>query len=271
MKFAEAINDGLLHALDWLFGWILLLPRDLSLLAVAVLTSVLLVGVRRWTTDQQWLTCARADQRVLKKLRREAKQRRDREAMTRYRTLNKRIGLMKLTTEGRPLLWAILPVALLAIWGYGRLSFMPPVSDEFVELRLYHPASATGQLVHLAPSENISTDAWIKPLRIDPTNKRFSMATWWIRPTQAGSHDLVMSSPRGRFMHTLSVGTSAPQASLRHPSAEGAIQTELGLQPRRLFGLVPGVPALGMPAWLVGYLVLTIVLIPVTRKVFGLQ
>ncbi len=271
MTFAQTINDGLLHALDWLFGWVLLLPRDLGLLAVAALTSVFLVGVRRWTTDQQWLTRARADQRVLKKLQREAKQRRDRQALTRHRTLNKQIGLMKLTTEGKPLLWAIIPVAVLAFWCYARLPFIPPVLHEHVEVRLNHPASATGQLVHLMPSENISTDSWIKPLRIEPTNERVSVVTWKVLPAQTGSFDLVMASPRGRFTHTLFVGSSGSEASIEHATSEGMIQTELSLKPRRLFGFVPGIPALGLPAWLVGYLVLTVALIPVTRKVFGLQ
>ncbi len=42
----EAFNTCLVNALDYVFGWMLLLPRDLSLFSVAILTSASLSLIR---------------------------------------------------------------------------------------------------------------------------------------------------------------------------------------------------------------------------------
>jgi hypothetical protein len=41
----------------------------------------------------------------------------------------------------------------------------------------------------------------------------------------------------------------------------------LRLPERRLFGIVPGWPQLGLPAWLVGYLAIVIPFVPLLKKI----
>ena len=72
----ETINAWVANAADWIFGWILFLPRDLSLFTVAVLTSASLSFVRKWTTDQEWLHRSVADEERQCQLIKEAKKQR---------------------------------------------------------------------------------------------------------------------------------------------------------------------------------------------------
>ena len=43
--------------------------------------------------------------------------------------------------------------------------------------------------------------------------------------------------------------------------------TEVKLRPVKLFGVVPGLPALLFPAWLVAYLLIVIPSVPLIKKV----
>jgi len=110
----DAINTFLVNALDWVFGWILFLPRDVSLAAVAVFTSAILTFSRKWATDQVWLRQASEDDARLAELAREAKKRGDRDAVKRHKELRTTIKMKSMRWEGRALVWALVPVALLA-------------------------------------------------------------------------------------------------------------------------------------------------------------
>jgi hypothetical protein len=271
MSILDTITRWVLVVGDLLGGWILLLPRDLGLLAVGIVTALLLVGVRRWATDQGWLRRARDDAKRLKQLRREALARGDRAAADRHRTLAGRIGLMRLGGEGRPLIWAIVPVALLAVWAYERLPYLQPVPGAELAVHLVHPASAVGTLAHLVPEEGleVADDRWITNFVADPANPRQSVATWRLKPT--ADQRLTLVSERGRFMHPLPLsGSSMPLVMIPHLE-DGTIVSHLDLVERRLFGVIPGLPAAMLPAWLVGYLILTIAMVPVTKRVFRLE
>jgi hypothetical protein len=49
------------------------------------------------------------------------------------------------------------------------------------------------------------------------------------------------------------------------------LATELKLRPVKLFGVVPGIPALNFPAWLTGYLVLVIPITFLLRKMLRVR
>src|SRR5438552_8554430 len=89
---------------DFLLGWLLRLPRDLTLAVVAVFTALLLIGVRWLTTRQDLLRRAAEDTKRLKQLLRQARRERDEAALQRYRTTRAQIGWLKLKAEGWPLL-----------------------------------------------------------------------------------------------------------------------------------------------------------------------
>ncbi len=271
MSILDAITHWVLLVGDLLGGWILLLQRDLGLLVVAIVTALMLVGVRRWATDQGWLRRAQADAKRLKQLRREALARGDRAAANRHRTLAGRIGLMRLGGEGKPLLWAIVPVALLAVWAYERMPYLPPEPGAELAVHLVHPASAAGTLAHLVPEDGLAepADGWVTAFVIDPIDPRQAVASWRLRPQ--ADHDLIVVSERGRFAHPLPLTSrNAPPVMLTH-TPDMTIFSHLDLVERRLFGIVPGLPAVMLPAWLVGYLILTLAMVPVTKRVFRLE
>jgi uncharacterized membrane protein (DUF106 family) len=99
----EPITAHLVNALDWVFGWILFLPRDATRVVVAVLTSVLLNFIRKWVTDQVWLRQASEDDARLAELAREARRRGDRDAVKQHKETQTAIKMKSMRWEGRAL------------------------------------------------------------------------------------------------------------------------------------------------------------------------
>src|SRR2546423_1266812 len=107
-------NNVSLAVGDFVLGWLLRLPRDLTLVVVAVFTSLLMIAVRYLTTPQDRLRRAAEDGRRLRELAREAKRQTDPGAVQRYQRTRSMIGLFKLKAEGLPLLVSLLPIAVVA-------------------------------------------------------------------------------------------------------------------------------------------------------------
>src|SRR6202022_4511620 len=126
---------------DFLLGWLLRLPRDLTLVMVATFTALVMVGVRRLTTNQDRLRCAAEDGRRLRQLAREARRQGDSSALQRYKTTRSQIGLIKLKAEGLPLMVSLVPIGLLATWALFRLDYLPVKPGEQVKLWVYTPVA----------------------------------------------------------------------------------------------------------------------------------
>jgi hypothetical protein len=259
---------------DALLGWLLIVPRELTLIGVAVVTASLLTISRWWTTDQNRLRRAAEDLRQLKRLRREARRRGDRGTVARCQAVKARINLIKLRAEGKPLLAVIVPLALLATWAFYRLEFHPPRPGETVEVVAYLPISAEGDLIHLVPRPGLKAETgWVQPFyKVTPPASPWERSWAWItrQPVQPPPPDAVavwrLSGAANRYplifryrdktlQRELFVGYRiyAPAWDVR--DGEPLI-TEIRQREVRLFGL-PGLGA-WLPAWLVGYLVLTI-------------
>ena len=56
-----ALNHLMLRAMDFLLGWTLALPRDLTLFIVALGSALVLIGARALTTNQELLGRCEAD------------------------------------------------------------------------------------------------------------------------------------------------------------------------------------------------------------------
>src|SRR5262249_38510404 len=96
--------------LDVLLGWLLLLPRSVAVVVVALATAALLTLIRKWTTNQDRLRRAAADMRRLKELKHAATQVHDKDALARLKITKGRISVLKLKAEGWPVLAVLLPV-----------------------------------------------------------------------------------------------------------------------------------------------------------------
>ena len=226
--------------LDFLFGWLLRLPSDVTLITVAVLTGAVLTLVRKWTTNQDLLARAAADNKRLAVLIKEAKRTGNKEALARHRLTKAQVGMLKFKQEGKPMLASLLPIALLATWAFARLEFLPPQPGETIAAVAHAPLSAAGEVVHVVPLPGVTaTDGWVKQLAA-ATND--ATAVWHLR-----------------------LGDSADLSQLTVRRATGEVSLELKLRERRLFGIVPGLPAVGLPAWLVGYLLIVIPFVPLLK------
>lgn len=264
--------DLIVRAADFCFGWILLLPGDLPLAAVALLTSLGLVCVRLVTTNQDLLRRARTDRRRLQELIRDAKARRDADAVRRHKLTLAQIAMKRMGAEGKPLLAILIPIAFLATWCLERLDYLPPRAGDTVAVSFYQPASERGRLVHLIPVAGLDCeDGWIRRFEPEKDDPLAVAAAWTLSARQAGQYDLMIRCRDKAYVHPLRVSSRGfSPAIIRHPGEELAVSS-VDLRPRKLFGIVPGIPAIGFAPWLVGYLLLVIPLVFVNKALFRIE
>jgi hypothetical protein len=261
---------------------------SLAILALALVTGGLLVIIRRLSTDQALLRQAAADGRRLKQLIREARRRKDAESVHRHRRVAAGVGMIKLKAEWRPLAILVIPIAVLATWAYQRLEFQVPRVGEPLEVRLVMPLSAAGEVTHLVPAEGlVARDGWVRTVTVvREVQGRMArvlawltrgrkgvpppraLARWTVTPERdTGPWVLDFRYRDKTFSATLEAGgtTYTPAVLL----LDEDVRLEFGYRENRLLGWVPGLPSMMLPAWLVGYLLLTIPLAMVLKRLAG--
>lgn len=152
------VNKWILAVGDLLFDWMLDVPRDLALLIIAVMTGVVMTIIRRFTTNQDKLKRCEESQAKLKAQMAEAKKRRDKEEKLRIRSVTNQISMMKLTAEGKPLLFSLLPILVIAVWAFSRIAFIPPTPEDKVDVIVYFDSANIGQLATLLPQDGIDIE-----------------------------------------------------------------------------------------------------------------
>ncbi|MFW6066539.1 MAG: EMC3/TMCO1 family protein, partial [Planctomycetota bacterium] len=258
---------------DALLGWLLYLPADAVLVVVGVLTVLVMMVIRRVLTDQDLLSRADADLKRIKELIRLARREKDRDAIKRYRRTRGEISLKKLRAEGKPMLAAVIPIVLLATWAMARLDYRPPKPDSPVQLRAYTPLVEAGGVMHVVPEEGLeATPGWVSAVEpVADGGETYGLAKWRLRPADGEP---------GRWRLTLRLG----ERTLRHEITFGerfygpplvvhddGFVTELRMERMKLLGVVPGIDALMMPPWLVGYLVVVFPVYFTFKRLFGVH
>jgi len=254
--------------LDYPLGWLLALPRDAAILIISVGTSLLLTLVRRRTTNQDQLRRCRNDVRRLKQLIREAKRAKDKPAVRRMRSTLATVNAVRLKAELKPLLAAIVPILLLAIWAIERLDYIPPRAHEELTVRAYYPVSSVGRLTHMVPPDamEMRSEA-IQVVEIDPIDRANGVASWTLRPAPGSdSSELVIRHQGQAVRHVVRVGGRIYAPPVAVHNGGRILATEVVLRRVKFLGIVPGIPAIGFPPWLVAYLIIVIPLVPVSRR-----
>jgi len=270
----DALNTFLLSITNPVLDWMLYLHPDLVLLIVAVGTGVILTVVRPFTTNQEYLNRCKEDRNRLKELIREAKRAKDKDALTRHRTTAGQIGLKTMKAEGKPLLVAIVPIALLATWAFGNIAFIPPSGDDPVVVKAYFTVPKIGGRVHMMPQDGIEAeDGWIQNIVADVDAKGKTtngVAQWSLRcRKQDQPYTLQIRFMGGTYEKELVVDGIHYAPQLRTYD-EGEIEVaEVVMDEYKLLGFVPGIPWIALQPWIVGYLVivlpLSFILKPVLR------
>jgi uncharacterized membrane protein (DUF106 family) len=265
----ERLNHWIVAVMDVLLGWLLRLPSDVQLIAVALGSAIVLTGVRIWTSNQDLLRRCRDDKARLNAHIREAKRRKDRTAVQRHRSTLGMIAMKQLRQEVRPLLASLLPIVLLATWAFNRLEFHPPPASEPVEFTAYFPISAAGKLAHIAPCEGVvAANGRLREIgAVADQGPAHAAATWQlVAATRTQPHRLRVRFDHRTLEHPLQVGARTYEPPVR--THEGGYTTEVKLKPVKLFGVVPGIPAILFPPWLTAYLLLVVPCVFILKRVF---
>jgi len=270
-----AVNDALVAFMDFVLGWTVHLPMDVRLLILAIGTSAILTFTRLFSTDQDLLTRCREDKRTLKGLLRRAKRDKDKDAIRRHRATIGMIGVQAMKAEFKPLLVSLLPIVCLACWAAARLPYRPLAAGEPVEVRAYLPTMAIGEMVHLVPSDGLtSADGWIRRVQADADSDGAvtnGVARWTVRAAERARAYRLLFRHGGRTVeHPLRVDGRQAGPALAAHGAEGVVMTEVALRPYEFLGIVPGVPQAALPSWLLAYLLIAVPFVVVLKRLTGI-
>ncbi|MDP6360592.1 MAG: hypothetical protein QF473_36100, partial [Planctomycetota bacterium] len=100
----QELNQWFLKIADPLLNPLLSLPMDLVLCILAVGTAVLILLIRKMTTDQDFLRRCRLDRVRLRYRLKEARQAKNDHDVSRFKTVLSTIGFRAMKQEGLPLL-----------------------------------------------------------------------------------------------------------------------------------------------------------------------
>ncbi len=261
----DALHQGLVWFGDLLFGGLLRLPRDIVLVFLALLTSLVLTIVRRWTTPQDLLRRCQEDKARLKQLVKEARRRGDRASVQRIRATAAQIGMIAMKAEGKPLLASLPIIAVLAVWAFSRIGWLPPAPGEPMEVRFYFPESEIGRIAFLLPEPGLTAESgWVQ--RIQPSygpdghTVDGGMASWRILAEPRSTPYRVRLRYRGQILERplIADGRRYATPTVFFSDAAAVIGSELALREYRPFGVIPGWPALALAPWIVGYLIIVL-------------
>lgn len=280
MEFTQTIA----RLLDYPLGWTLALPREGAIAIVALLTSLLLTLVRKFTTNQDRMRRCKLDLARLKVLLREHKRAGDKAAVARTRATSTTVRMIQMRAEGLGLLVSLVPIAALALWAVERLDYLPLRSGEEVTITAHFSPTAIDSVTHLVPAEDFELkSSAVQIVAADPDDAGRGSATWKIAPIPSGETGeaqiargtrsvlatlaLTIRHERQSARHVLRVGDNFYEPPVIWQQGGAIVSTQTDLAQARFLGLVPGIPAIGLAPWLVAYLLIAIPLTPLVRYV----
>jgi hypothetical protein len=268
----NTIIPWLTEVIDYPLGWLLLLPRDVSLLLFAFGTALTMTLARKAVTNQHLLHRCAADLRRLKQLRAEAKAKGDKQAVARVRSTVGQIKGIQLVADLRVLAVVLIPVAVLAMWAGERFDYIPPRTAEPLVVRAHFPASSVSKLTHILPTPELGlVSPPIQAVRSDSQSPPTGIAEWTIRPPEPGEVQITVRHNGESAVHQLRVGQWTYLAPQQQQQGERLNQTEVDLQRYHPLGLDLGSRWIGLPPWMIAYMILTLVLVPVIKRVLHID
>lgn len=266
---------------DAVFGWLLALPRDAALLALVTATILLTVAARRWCADQDRLRRCANDLRVLKSLKRAARQAgMARAERMRFEQTAARVRLIQLWGDLRVLSLVIVPLLWLATWASARFDYEPLEPGRVYTLTARLPLSSTGRVAHLVPEPWFAPEtSLITRAAADPAMPGWSRADWRVRFADTAKLTASSGQQVSRAFTIRHGGESATHPVFLDgrrpspavvPSSDGAtrfVESRLDIAEYRFLGWVPGWSAIGLAPWVVAYLLLSVLGLPIAKRV----
>lgn len=209
--------------------------------------------------------CRRAE-RALRDRRADLKD--ARAEVLRHRATTAAIGMKCFRAEGKPFLAALLPIIIIAVWCLQRMEFHPPRPGRTVELAAYFPLAGVGHVAHIVPQEGVqAVGGWVREVGFDPDGMRNGLAVWTLKAAARDTPYVLKLRHRGRtYERPLTVGGRTYSAWYLAVDDGVLAGTQVRMEQVKLFGLVPGV--LGLPPWLVAYLLIVVPFYFVLKRVW---
>lgn len=261
------LGEWLVSAVDVPLGWLLDMPRDPGLLLFALGTALLMTLGRRVFTNQDLLRRCAADQQRLKSLRREASAAGDRPWLERLRRTGSQIKGLQLVADLRTLAGVLLPVGFLALWASQRLDYLPPRVGEELAVRASFSPSSVDRITYLVPTPGLELKSTaVQIVRSTAQSPAMGVSEWTVIPRSTGELEIVIRHSGESAVHRLAVGGRVYHAPLQAHPGPRLTRTEIEL-PRYLpLGSHCGSEWLGLPPWMIGYIALTLVLVPLWKR-----
>lgn len=266
---------------DSLLGWLLVIPRDLGLIALSLLTACVILVIRYVLSDQASLRVANHDLRRLAE-RAGGLKTHEVEELARVRRTRLRVLGLRLRLEALSIAVSLPFMAMVGSWSNSRMAEERVVPTEAFSFRLETPASRVGQLVHLVPHPGvIALDGWVRVVESTDDSPR-GRATWQLqfRPASGWNGRRVQAGrgtsgvlPRWNVQirlaeetvsHELDFSRPGVTTVLPHPGGE---TSRLECRVYRPFGLVPGSPSRHWSPMLPPYLAFTWLFFQILRRV----
>jgi uncharacterized membrane protein (DUF106 family) len=273
MNYLAELSSTMARLLDLPLGWLLTLPRDAAIVLVAAGTSLIMTLARKWCTNQDLLRRTKDDLARLKSLAREAKRNGDKAAVLRTRSTVAAIKTMRLRADGIVLAVSLAPLAMLAMWAAQRLEYFPPRVGEELMLQAQYPLSSVDTLTHLVPPSGVKLNSpALQLVQVDPLDPQHGMAHWKFVPeTPVDSLPLVVRHAGDSVTHLLNVGGQIYSPPVQMHVDVLPMTTTVELRQAKFLGRVPGFPQLGLAPWLVAYVLLSVALVPLLRRVLNVS
>ena len=295
-------GEAMVASGDVAFGWLLALPRDVALVGLALATVLASVVARRCCADQDRLRRSVADLRVLKTLKRAARQAgAPRSELLRFDHTTAQVRLWQMRVDLRVLGVVIVPLAWIATWAATRLDYEPIELGKDYTLTARLPISSAGRVAHLVPEPWFTPEtSLIARAAPDPDHPGWARADWRLRfvdrdesraesrgesrgmplaltmrhAGETATHPVFLDgrrpSPAVAFAAETDDSRAASPASESSPSesvARRLVESRLSVAEYRFLGWVPGWPAAGLAPWVVAYLMLSLLLLPIAKRV----
>jgi hypothetical protein len=291
-------GEAMVASGDVAFGWLLALPRDVALVGLALATVLASVVARRCCADQDRLRRSVADLRVLKTLKRAARQAgAPRSELLRFDHTTAQVRLWQMRVDLRVLGVVIVPLAWIATWAATRLDYEPIELGKDYTLTARLPISSAGRVAHLVPEPWFTPEtSLIARAAPDPDHPGWARADWRLRfvdrdesraesrgmplaltmrhAGETATHPVFLDgrrpSPAVAFAAETDDSRAASPASESSPSesvARRLVESRLSVAEYRFLGWVPGWPAAGLAPWVVAYLLLSLLLLPIAKRV----
>jgi len=162
------------------------------------------------------------------------------------------------------------------------LAFVPPQTGETLSISACFPVSAVGEIAHIVPQPGVREVSpevtggrarWIQPIVEDRDPRTGApvgaVATWKVQADASPDpYKIEIRYKTYSVQKELLVGQRVylPDVTL-YPAGQPVLSVRTEMRPVKFLGVVPGIPSLLMPPWLVAYFLIAIPSVSLVKKV----